>query len=160
MKKIFFILSFLLILAFPIFAANIAISFGSSKPDITVNFVKGDAPYTGPVVLKYYCSSSSGTRVEVVEFTCSNGICKNDQWFSDLTCRYPKYGYFRYQLGNATTFSGTERSAFQNFKESGSYTIILDADTGEIKSVSYATCGPGFFMLTLFLLVMFARKSL
>lgn len=104
---------------------------GPAKPDITVTFTKGGAPYSGDATLVFHClenvSGSGAVGENEVAFTCSSGVCRNENWFYKFNpCFHPSRGYFMYATGGDALVRSSEVSF-----EQGGWNVVIDADTGE-----------------------------
>ena len=120
---------------------------GPAKPDITVTFTKGGAPYSGDTILVFHClenvSGSGAVGENEVAFTCSSGVCRNENWFYKFNpCFHPEKGYFMYAAGG----DALVRSSEVSFSESGR-DIVINADDGTISKGHNISLCPGSFIL-------------
>ncbi len=112
-----------------------------APPSITVNFIKGGAPYTGNVQLAYNCTfqndgdASSPVGQRVVNFACNGGTCTNGGgWFYKFNpCFYPPEGRFQYALDGVSGYGSTGNMAFN---ESLLYKVEVDLDGGSVKKTT------------------------
>ena len=132
-------------------------------PNIEVSLFKNGALYTDEASVAFHCVSlepegESPVGNRDVNLTCSNGICKNEDWFYKFNpCYTPDNGVLRYKLKGWDSYK--ETGSF-NFSNPVKYEIVLDVDNGNYTTTSKTGCLGMIALAGIVGLLAFAKHSL
>jgi len=130
MRMIIFVVAFLFVVSL----ASADVGPGPEKPDIIIRLTKNDSLYGGISSITYHCNGSLSPATGAVEMgtinlSCTNGICKNDNWYYKFNPCFYSSGYFSYEYDGKAY-----QTEWLNLSDSRKYDYKVDVETGAFTS--------------------------